>query len=142
VVRGGYGVSFFFVLSGFILAYVYWDDFQGGVTRPAYRRYAVARFARIYPAYVLGLLLITFLYDFINWKMARGVRLSAEPVTSWLMNLFALQTFSLSYATQQVWNGPAWSISTEFGFYILCPSSSRSPRSTCAASGGWRRCSP
>ena len=118
---GGYGVSFFFVLSGFILAYVYWEHFEGGVTRPAYRQYAVARFARIYPAYVLGLLLITFLFDFINWKWPGAFGYPPNPVTSWLMNLFALQTFSLSYATQQVWNGPSWSISTEFGFYILCP---------------------
>jgi peptidoglycan/LPS O-acetylase OafA/YrhL len=45
----------------------------------------------------------------------------SNPVTSWLANLFALQTFAPSVLTQQIWNGPSWSISTEFGFYLACP---------------------
>ncbi|MDG4896139.1 acyltransferase family protein [Mesorhizobium sp. WSM4976] len=52
-VKNGYlGVSFFFLLSGFILTHSYvgrmphWDDVG---------RFAVARFARIYPVYLLAL---------------------------------------------------------------------------------------
>ena len=59
---GGFGVSFFFVLSGFILTYRYWDDFAAGVAGRPYRRYIVARFARIYPCYALALVLMTALY--------------------------------------------------------------------------------
>ena len=115
VLGGGFGVSFFFVLSGFILCYVYRDVFASGVTRADYRRFVVARIARVYPCYVLALLLLTAVY------LAVGVKLPANAVTSWLANLFALQTFAPSYETQQHWNAPAWSISTEFMFYALCP---------------------
>src|SRR6185437_10634847 len=55
LVASGYtGVSLFFVLSGFILAYNYLDkdlSWRGGA-----RFFLIARFARIYPVYALGLL--------------------------------------------------------------------------------------
>jgi len=118
---GGFGVSFFFVLSGFILCYVYAEPFDGGVTKEGYQRFASARFARIYPSYVMALLLITVMYDLMNWVRRGSLDLPPNPVTSWLANLLALQTFAPSWETQQFWNGPSWSISTEFGFYVLCP---------------------
>ncbi len=120
-IAGGFGVSFFFVLSGFILTYVYWEHFEGGVARRGYRRYLVARFARIYPSYAMGLVLITLLYVLANVVRPGAFGFPPNPVTSWLLNLFALQTFAPSFETQQMWNGPSWSISTEFGFYLACP---------------------
>ena len=118
---GGYGVSFFFVLSGFILTYRYWDEFASGVRLPAFRRYFVARIARVYPSYVLALVLITILYAVIEHLRPGAVSLPGNRLVSWLVNLFALQTFAKSWATQQLWNGPSWSISTEFCFYALLP---------------------
>ena len=50
---GWTGVDLFFVLSGFIMAAVYWD-LQDRADR---RAYWAARFARIYPVYLLSLLL-------------------------------------------------------------------------------------
>lgn len=120
-IAGGFGVSFFFVLSGFILCYVYWDDFVSGVTARRYWKYFSARIARIYPSYALALILITSLYLMMNAVRPGTIGLPGNTVTSWLMNLFALQTFAPSYLTQQVWNAPSWSVSTEFGFYIFCP---------------------
>jgi peptidoglycan/LPS O-acetylase OafA/YrhL len=118
---GGVGVSFFFVLSGFILTYRYWEAFEGGISRGTYRRYIVARIARVYPSYVLALLLITAMYALLNAHRAGMYRYPDDAVASWLVNLFALQTFAPSYDTQQVWNAPGWSISTELFFYVACP---------------------
>jgi len=120
-IAGGFGVSFFFVLSGFILCYRYWDDFAAGVERHHYRRYFVARIARIYPSYAMALVLITALYLLMNVVRPGAIGFPANAVTSWLANLFALQTFAPTYITQQMWNAPSWSISTEFGFYLVCP---------------------
>lgn len=118
---GGYGVSFFFVLSGFILCYRYWDEFAGGVRSRPYRAYFAARVARIYPSYLLALVLITLTYLAIAHFRPAQIAFPPNAVQSWIANLLALQTFAPSYATQQNWNGPAWSISTEFGFYVACP---------------------
>ena len=120
-IAGGFGVSFFFVLSGFILCYRYWDDFAGGVPARNYRRYAVARFARVYPSYFAALVLITAMYLAVNVLRPGEIGFPPDPVVSWIVNLLALQTFAPSAETQQYWNAPSWSISTEFGFYVLCP---------------------
>jgi peptidoglycan/LPS O-acetylase OafA/YrhL len=50
------GVSFFFVLSGFILVYTYAGRDQSA------REFWRARFARVYPAYAFSLLAIAFIY--------------------------------------------------------------------------------
>jgi peptidoglycan/LPS O-acetylase OafA/YrhL len=120
-ISGGIGVSFFFVLSGFILCYRYWDTFSNGVRANDFRMYFVARIARIYPLYVLALVLITGLYFAVVTIRPGAINFPANVVTSWLANLFALQTFAPTVATQQFWNAPSWSISTEFGFYLLLP---------------------
>src|SRR6185312_5255195 len=44
-----------------------------------------------------------------------------NAISSWLANLAAIQTFAPSYATQQAWNAPSWSISTELFFYLAFP---------------------
>ena len=56
-INTGYtAVSFFFVLSGFVLTYSYMDS-AGSIT-VSRRSFWVARLARIYPAYALALLLM------------------------------------------------------------------------------------
>ncbi len=57
IIRGGYlAVSTFFVLSGFVLALSYR---QNSWTRTSLIRYGVARLARVYPNYLLSLLIIS-----------------------------------------------------------------------------------
>lgn len=121
VIAGGFGVSFFFVLSGFILCYRYWDEFEKGVERQAYRRFFGARIARIYPSYLMALVLVTAMFLVANAAQPGTVRLPPDPVLSWFAHAFALQTFAPTYETQRHWNEPGWSISTEFAFYALCP---------------------
>jgi peptidoglycan/LPS O-acetylase OafA/YrhL len=101
----GQGVSFFFVLSGFILAFVYPSLDSGREVR----RFWLARFARLWPTY-LATFLLAFALLFYDWNSLTGVAYLAM-VQAWL----PLSVFYYSY------NGVAWSISTEAFFYLAFP---------------------
>ncbi len=109
IVRNGYmAVSLFFVLSGFVLAY----NYEG--RRMDRSRFWLARFARIYPGYLLGFCLIA---------PAVAVRLlHSDPLRFVAAGAAAgalLQGWYPSLAL--VWNGPGWSLSNEAFFYLLFP---------------------
>ncbi len=134
IVGGQYGVTFFFILSGFILTYRYHDWFATGVTDARFWRFQRYRVARIYPIYVLGLLLDT------PWHLlerAQAGQLSDVGQTywaSWLINLVGLQAWVPAVPFAMFWNTPAWSVAAEFFFYasfpFLCGWLARRVRST------------
>jgi peptidoglycan/LPS O-acetylase OafA/YrhL len=112
---GYVGVSFFFVLSGFILVYTY-------AGRPMILRdFWRARFARIYPAYAFSLLVtapffffavLTMNIPFFAWAKAHLKVVSALVVS-------LLQAWVPPAALS--WNAVAWSLSVEAFFYLLFP---------------------
>jgi peptidoglycan/LPS O-acetylase OafA/YrhL len=114
ILRGGYlAVQTFFLLSGFVLAQSYsttrWD-------RHSLKRFAVARFARIYPAYLLSLALISwFAFEFLL-KPGRSMGQKAAVIGDYA---FVLQGWTSSLNVG--WNTPAWSLSCEFFFYLCFP---------------------
>lgn len=107
--EGYVGVSFFFILSGFILAYTYQDKFSEKLISK--RFFYTARFARIYPLHILTLLI---------WVYMRKDHPLNEPYfTNLFANVFLLQSF---YPTEEIrFNAVAWSLSAEMFFYILFP---------------------
>jgi peptidoglycan/LPS O-acetylase OafA/YrhL len=108
VSNGFQAVTFFYVLSGFIMAYLYYNASLNNKFN--FLKYWRARFARIYPAYCVALLL-TFLI-FLNW----GFRLNYNLCIS---ELFCLQTWF--HFKDPYYNFPDWSISVEFFFYLCFP---------------------
>jgi peptidoglycan/LPS O-acetylase OafA/YrhL len=114
ILREGFiGVSFFFILSGFILSYRYQDSLT--TKRESKRQFYVARIARIYPLHLL-----TFLaaIPFVIIKL--------QPTTSaWLkngvLNLSLTHSLFIDKNTYFSFNSPSWSISTEMFFYLLFP---------------------
>ncbi len=109
IALGYLGVSFFFVLSGFILVYVY------GGREIAKGRFWQARFARIYPAYVFSLL-ITLPGLLYAWPLMRKQHLAGLVLTSYPLLLEAWFPKILLF-----WNPVAWSLSVEVFFYLLFP---------------------
>jgi peptidoglycan/LPS O-acetylase OafA/YrhL len=108
--RLGYlGVSFFFVLSGFILVYVY----SGRQIQK--RRFWQARFARIYPAYLFSLLLsIPALMMF--WPMTKQAHVTFLALTA---NPLLLEAWFPKLLL--TWNPVGWSLSAEAFFYLVFP---------------------
>ena len=109
IMRSGYqAVPTFFVLSGFVLARTYasteWN-------RANVWRYLVGRFARVYPVYLLSLLIVL---PFI--VMAK------DQPKGWLvaMHLTLTQGWWAGRYTAG-WNTPAWSLSCEMFFYLVFP---------------------
>lgn len=98
------GVSFFFVLSGFILTYVY-PKLNNSVDT---RQFLLARFARIWPAHLFTFILYITLFGCTSiWKASANISM----IHAWI----PLSSYFFSF------NGPSWSISTEFFFYLMFP---------------------
>ncbi|MBI3147339.1 MAG: acyltransferase [Betaproteobacteria bacterium] len=116
---GYVGVNWFFVLSGFILAYSY-------AGRPLARRvFWRARLVRVVPAYWVGLLLAMPLYVYVCFFTA----IPDEQAWIGAMREHAVLFSVLSALLLQAWipaaalsvNNVGWSLSAEAFFYLLFP---------------------
>ena len=103
---GKTAVSYFFVLSGFVMALVYHRPDR----RFDLRGFWTARFSRIYPVYLLAFVLTCVYYIEIISKV--------KSPKIWA-NLLLYQAWIPSYS--QSYNMAAWSLSVEAFFYILFP---------------------
>lgn len=121
IVGGQYGVTFFFILSGFILTYRYREWFAGGVTDTRFWRFQRFRAARIYPVYLLGLLLDTPWHLVERMQVGQLAAAGQTYWASWLLNLAGLQAWVPSVPFAMFWNTPAWSVAAEFFFYATFP---------------------
>ncbi len=112
---GYVGVSFFFVLSAFILVYTY-------AGRPMIlKNFWRARFARIYPAYAFSLLVtaLFFFYAVLTMNIPFFVWAKAHLKLASALVLSLLQAWVPPAAL--TWNAVAWSLSVEAFFYVLFP---------------------
>ncbi len=116
--RGGAGVDLFFILSGFILMYVYVGA-SGGATIDR-RAFWTARFARVYPVFALALaldLVPSILY-------ARHIHQSFSPV---YLAAFAATKVTLltswypPFVKSPSYVNMGWTLSVEAFFYLLFP---------------------
>lgn len=100
------GVSYFFVLSGFIMIIAY-----GNKERVSFRQYIQNRLARIYPLYVFALVLLL-----LGWKLT--ARDGTKPLDL-ALNLLMIQSWFPEKA--MTLNFPSWSLSVEMLFYVSFP---------------------
>ncbi|RXS94948.1 acyltransferase family protein [Silvibacterium dinghuense] len=109
MIRNGLlAVPLFFILSGFILSYTY----EGQVARPrGYRRFWEARFARIWPLYMVSLILST-IFNHTTPHSPLVALATVGMVQAW-------NPFDMKVAGS--WNFVCWTLSTEAFFYLLFP---------------------
>jgi peptidoglycan/LPS O-acetylase OafA/YrhL len=103
------GVSFFFVLSGFILAYVY-----PNIKSPAQAgRFLLARFARIWPTHLVAFVVTLFL-------VPQCVHIP-DAIAAAVTNLCMVQVWTLNETLAGSFNKVSWTISVELFFYVCFP---------------------
>jgi peptidoglycan/LPS O-acetylase OafA/YrhL len=103
------GVTIFFVLSGFVLAFNYLESMRRPSVKGVYN-YFVARFARVYPLYLLVLFFV------VVRQHAQGA-----GIDGWWRNALAIQTWDPNLFHAFAFVGPAWSVSVEFFLYACFP---------------------
>lgn len=105
--KGAMGVNIFFILSGLILFYNYYDK------KIHWGEFMLKRLAKIYPIYFLGLILCIAVTYITQTPVKNFVKLT-------FLNASLLQSYIPDLS--MIWYGRnSWSISTEFFFYILSP---------------------
>jgi peptidoglycan/LPS O-acetylase OafA/YrhL len=113
VVNAGYlSVSFFIMLSGFVLAYNYAGRARDGKLDKV--RFWKARLTRLYPVYLLSLAL--------GWQTFLGERAVHTHFMFWMgaiLTPLLLQGWIPEIAT--FGNTPAWTMSAEAAYYMIFP---------------------
>ncbi len=110
VVSVGYiGVSFFFVLSGFILTYSHAGEYERGRGSPT--KFWVARFARIYPVYLVSLIFAGY--------VSFGQFHNKAHLVAFIADFLLVQSWSSRMVN--FFHVTAWSLSVEMFFYVAFP---------------------
>ncbi|MFH9422931.1 acyltransferase family protein, partial [Streptomyces sp. NPDC017529] len=100
---GWMGVTFFFVLSGFVMT---WSAKPGDTVTGFWRR----RLLKIFPNHV------------VTWALAMVLFAgTVTPVSSWLPNLLLVHSWFPDPQIHLSVNQPAWSLCSELLFYLLFP---------------------
>lgn len=111
-------MDFFFILSGFVMAYSYAQKIGNEVT---FKTFLILRFARLYPLHLFTLLLWIpyILIKVVVYINGVGDTNPSEHnnVQTLLLNIFLLHGIDGNSALS--WNYPAWSISVEFYTYLF-----------------------
>lgn len=107
-----YPVDVFFMLSGFILGYVYVDKLEK--PKIDYRDYFVKRFARVAPLHYLTMLAVGVMALVASYL---GLPNRGYNLSDILPQIFMVHAYP--YVDDVIWNGPSWSISMEFFGYIF-----------------------
>ena len=107
----GYGVTFFFILSGFILTHNY-------LHKPIpFGHFIQNRWARLWPAHMLWLAALLLLVPSGWWNYDGHGLLNQWVILP--VNIFMLHSFVPVQEYFFSWNNVSWSISTEFFLYLV-----------------------
>lgn len=113
---GYLGVDLFFILSGFILTYVYYDKFfVNKVSARDYYNFLVKRFAKIYPLhFIITMVFIPLLCIAKSLFHQNSLVVDFDAL---LQNFLLIHSWATTFRLS--WNFPSWSISAEWFAYLF-----------------------
>jgi peptidoglycan/LPS O-acetylase OafA/YrhL len=113
ILEGGHGVSFFFMISGFILALPFIKEKMREGSTVSLKKYYLRRLTRLEPPYLAALLI-----SFVLLILVKG-----QSFTGLLPHLGASSVYmhNIIYSSSSSVLGVAWSLEVEVQFYILAP---------------------
>jgi len=114
-IMGSDAIDIFFMLSGFVIAYVYRNRFANGLRMSELWRYFAMRLGRVYPVHVaiIGVMAVGYSVDALPWD---------NIPFDWaglIVNLLMVQCWG--FYPDLVWNRPSWTVSAEWFVYVLFP---------------------
>lgn len=116
--KGYLAVDFFFILSGFVIFINYHSSFA----HPSFqslREFLVKRLARVYPLHLV--IMLIFLVSPLALKLFSNEGLVSDRYDPYYYLASLLMIQNWGFFDDLAWNIPAWSISTEFGAYLVFP---------------------
>ncbi len=121
---GNSGVSFFFVLSGYLLAYPFWKQYLYNGTFPSLKNFFLRRAARIMPGYYAAFFTALVL-SFVLLPNSYMINAPVPKMEYFWRKLLTGLTFTsgFHYTTlfPSILDSPLWSISFEVFCYFLLP---------------------
>jgi peptidoglycan/LPS O-acetylase OafA/YrhL len=117
---GRLAVTFFFVLSGFLITWLLLEERRETGTI-AVKKFYVRRILRIWPLYYATVLLAFFLFPHLAALTMPKVAPQAEVAKTFPLFALFLPQLALSLYPPVPFAEPAWSIGVEEQFYLLWP---------------------
>ncbi|RSD29134.1 acyltransferase family protein [Vibrio pectenicida] len=117
--KGWLGVDLFFLLSGFVIAYVHHNDFSNQISFSIWRRFMWLRIARIYPVHLVTTLALIPIFLLASSQFNYQSAVDAFSLPKLLFSLSL--TNGMGIGNSIGWNAPSWSVSSEFFAYLCFP---------------------
>lgn len=119
--KGWLGVDLFFILSGFVIAYVHQRDFHN-LNYSLITNFLKLRLARIYPAHVVATLILVPVVLGATIFSIYSFSQEASASYGFKRLLFSITlTNGWGIPNSNSWNFPSWSVASEWFAYLIFP---------------------
>ena len=109
---GNRGVDFFFIISGYVFAYVYLIN-----KKICFKNFFTNRLARLYPLHLLTLIIVAMLQFYNIENFNNHLIHFFNDLYHFFLNLFFISGWGFEKGPS--FNGPIWSVSVEIIIYFL-----------------------